>query len=167
MSTSASFANGVFALLSEEFDNREKQELTERLQRVLEALDYNQFGSKYESEISLLSSLLYYGLNCQKSISGMFFAIFLCNAIQSNAECVCRWLHANARSGLLWSFSRVTSFKSGFFEENFKLCNYRAFGIHRFTRCHISRKLFNVSEISICLISSSIATSTLFFDKFK
>lgn len=86
MSTrSTTFSSGIYALLAEGFDDREKLDLTERFQTVLEtcfellegwgggsqSYNYNYSaykrsvspGGRYQHEISLLCSLLYYSLN--------------------------------------------------------------------------------------------------------
>jgi hypothetical protein len=58
-----SFASGIYALVAEEFDGREKRELTHKLREVLESLNCAHAAMTYESELTLLCSCAYYSLN--------------------------------------------------------------------------------------------------------
>jgi hypothetical protein len=68
---SASFASGIYALVAEEFDTRERRDLTTRLQEILEAFDCARAAMAFESELTLLSSMIYYTLNL-RSCSGIY-----------------------------------------------------------------------------------------------
>lgn len=53
------FASGLYALVADEFDARERRDMTVRLQDVLESLGYARAATMYESELALLGSLIY------------------------------------------------------------------------------------------------------------
>jgi hypothetical protein len=69
LAMNTSFATGIYALMAEDFDAREKRDLTGHLQELLEALDCARVALNYESELALLCSLLYYCLSL-RSCSG-------------------------------------------------------------------------------------------------
>lgn len=62
-----SFATGIYALIAEEFDSREKEDLTSQLRELLEECDFAHMARTYERELLLLCSLMYYCLNLRSS----------------------------------------------------------------------------------------------------
>ena len=74
---SASFASGIYAIMAEEFDEREKRELTEQLQELLESMNFAHVAVRYESELSLAGSMLYCLLSLRSSPGKLVYQVGL------------------------------------------------------------------------------------------